>query len=222
MNKSSWLDDLSDLQKEQFSRYYDLLVEWNEKINLTTITERDDVYLKHFYDSVLLNELFPLSGTFCDVGTGAGFPGIPLKIVNPDLQVFLMEPIKKRCNFLEEVIRELGLTGITVLNVRAEEYKEQRFDFTAARAVASLNILAELCLPLTKVNGHFLAMKASKAHEELEEARQAINILGGTVNDIKEITLGENMSRVIIDVQKTKSTPSGYPRRYAQIKKKPL
>jgi len=222
MKEDLWLDNLTDVQREQFSRYYELLREWNEKINLTTITEKKDVYLKHFYDSVILDELYDLRGSLCDVGSGAGFPGIPLKIVKPELSVVLMEPIKKRCVFLETVIRELHLEGISVVNARAEEYKGQKFDYTTARAVAALNILAELCLPLTKKDGHFLAMKASKAAEELETAQNAIKILGGKVAETREITLSDDISRVIINIEKVKGTPAGYPRRYALIKKKPL
>ena len=222
MNEDLWLDKLTQVQRDQFSRYCDLLVEWNEKINLTTITQRDDIYLKHFYDSVILDELYDLKGSLCDVGSGAGFPGIPLKIVKPELDVVLMEPIKKRCVFLETVIKELGLKGITVINARAEDYKERRFDYTTARAVAALNILCELCLPLTKKGGHFLAMKSVKAHEELEEAQNAIRILGGKVFETREITLSGEMNRVIINIEKIKGTPAGYPRRYALIKKKPL
>ena len=222
MNEDLWLDNLTQVQRDQFSRYCDLLIEWNEKINLTTITDRNDIYLKHFYDSVILDELYDLRGSLCDIGSGAGFPGIPLKIVKPELNVVLMEPIKKRCVFLETVIKELKLEGITVVNTRAEDYKEQRFDYTTARAVAALNILSELCLPLTRKGGHFLAMKSVKAQEELESAQNAIKILGGKVLETKEITLSGDIHRVIIDIEKVKGTPAGYPRRYASIKKKPL
>ena len=179
---------LTTEQLAQFDLYASLLVEWNEKFNLTAITDRDDIFVKHFYDSLLLQAPFTDSDTLCDIGSGAGFPGIPLKIVYPQLKVFLMEPTGKRCLFLNEVISQLKLTDIEVLNCRAEEYKEKKFTYTTARAVSRLNILSELCLPLTEVNGHFIAMKGSQGHDELKEAANAIKKLGGTVRKVKEIT----------------------------------
>lgn len=213
---------LTTEQLAQFDLYASLLVEWNEKFNLTAITDRDDIFVKHFYDSLLLQAPFTDSDTLCDIGSGAGFPGIPLKIVYPQLKVSLMEPTGKRCLFLNEVISQLKLTDIEVLNCRAEEYKEKKFTYTTARAVSRLNILSELCLPLTEVNGHFIAMKGSQGHDELKEAANAIKKLGGTVREVKEIMLPDQQERILIDIEKARETPAGYPRRYAQIKKKPL
>ncbi|MBR2545388.1 MAG: 16S rRNA (guanine(527)-N(7))-methyltransferase RsmG [Erysipelotrichaceae bacterium] len=213
---------LTTEQLAQFDLYASLLVEWNEKFNLTAITDREGIFVKHFYDSLLLQASFKDTDTLCDVGSGAGFPGIPLKIAYPQLKVSLMEPTGKRCVFLNEVISQLKLTDIEVLNCRAEEYKEKKFTYTTARAVSRLNILSELCLPLTEVNGHFIAMKGSQGHDELKEAANAIKKLGGSVREVKEIMLPDQQERILIDIEKVRETPAGYPRRYAQIKKKPL
>ena len=213
---------LNTEQLAQFDLYASLLVEWNERFNLTAITEREDIFVKHFYDSLLLQKTFTDNDTLCDIGSGAGFPGIPLKIVYPQLKVSLMEPTGKRCTFLNEVITQLKLTDIEVLNCRAEDYREKKFTYTTARAVSRLNILTELCLPLTEVNGHFIAMKGSQGHEELKEASNAIRKLGGCVKEVKEIMLPDQQERILINIEKVRETPAGYPRRYAQIKKKPL
>ena len=213
---------LNTEQLAQFDLYASLLVEWNERFNLTAITEKEDIFVKHFYDSLLLQETFTDNDTLCDIGSGAGFPGIPLKIVYPQLKVSLMEPTGKRCTFLNEVITQLKLTDIEVLNCRAEDYSEKKFTYTTARAVSRLNILTELCLPLTEVNGHFIAMKGSQGHEELKEASNAIRKLGGCVKEVKEIMLPDQQERILINIEKVRETPAGYPRRYAQIKKKPL
>ncbi|MBR2745313.1 MAG: 16S rRNA (guanine(527)-N(7))-methyltransferase RsmG [Erysipelotrichaceae bacterium] len=213
---------LTTEQLAQFDLYASLLVEWNEKFNLTAITDREGIFIKHFYDSLLLQAPFKNTDTLCDIGSGAGFPGIPLKIAYPQLKVSLMEPTGKRCVFLNEVINQLKLTDIEVLNYRAEEYKEKKFTYTTARAVSRLNILSELCLPLTEVNGHFIAMKGSQGHDELKEAANAIKKLGGSVREVKEIMLPDQQERILIDIEKVIETPAGYPRRYAQIKKKPL
>lgn len=213
---------LTTEQLAQFDLYASLLVEWNEKFNLTAITDREGIFIKHFYDSLLLQAPFKNTDTLCDIGSGAGFPGIPLKIAYPQLKVSLMEPTGKRCVFLNEVINQLKLTDIEVLNYRAEEYKEKKFTYTTARAVSRLNILSELCLPLTEVNGHFIAMKGSQVHDELKEAANAIKKLGGSVREVKEIMLPDQQERILIDIEKVIETPAGYPRRYAQIKKKPL
>lgn len=215
------LVSLDEKQSAQFERYYQLLKEWNEKFNLTAITEREDVYLLHFYDSLLVADHIENEATLIDVGTGAGFPGIPLKIARPDLKVTLLEATDKKCHFLKKVIDELKLTEIEVINARAEEY-QGHYDYVTARAVASLNILAELCLPLAKTGGHFLAMKGPRGQEELVQAKNAIRKMGGSVQTFRENKLPNGDVRVIIDILKEKDTPKGYPRRYAQIKKKPL
>lgn len=216
--------EVTDRQLQQFERYADLLIEWNEKFNLTSITGREDIYVKHFYDSILPSLYHDLKGSLVDVGSGAGFPGIPLKIMYPDLEVTLIEPTGKRCTFLNEVISQLSLDKITVVNMRSEDYAREnvRFDFVTARAVAELNILTELCLPLVKTDGHFIVMKGPKAYQELENASRAIRVLGGTVREVREIPLSSDQTRVLIDIQKTSEHDPKYPRNYSQIKKKPL
>ena len=216
--------EVPNRQLQQFERYADLLIEWNEKFNLTSITGREDIYVKHFYDSILPSLYRDLKGSLADVGSGAGFPGIPLKIMYPDLEVTLIEPTGKRCTFLNEVISQLSLDKITVVNMRSEDYAREnvRFDFVTARAVAELNILTELCLPLVKTNGHFIVMKGPKAYQELENASRAIRVLGGTVREVREIPLSSDQTRVLIDIQKTSGHDPKYPRNYSQIKKKPL
>ena len=216
--------EVTNRQLQQFERYADLLIEWNEKFNLTSITGREDIYVKHFYDSILPSLYHDLKGSLVDVGSGAGFPGIPLKIMYPDLEVTLIEPTGKRCTFLNEVISQLSLDKITVVNMRSEDYAREnvRFDFVTARAVAELNILTELCLPLVKTDGHFIVMKGPKAYQELENASRAIRVLGGTVREVREIPLSSDQTRVLIDIQKTSEHDPKYPRNYSQIKKKPL
>ena len=216
--------EVTERQLQQFELYADLLVEWNEKFNLTSITDRENIYVKHFQDSLLPFIYYDLKCSLADVGTGAGFPGIPLKIIDPDLEVTLVEPTGKRCTFLNEVIRQLGLEKITVINKRSEDYARDnvRFDFVTARAVAELNILSELCMPLVKLNGHFIVMKGPKAFQELGTAARAIKTLGGTVREIREISLSEDQTRVLIDIQKISEHNPKYPRNYSQIKKKPL
>ena len=216
--------EVTNRQLQQFERYADLLIEWNEKFNLTSITGREDIYVKHFYDSILPSLYHDLKGSLTDVGSGAGFPGIPLKIMYPDLEVTLIEPTGKRCTFLNEVISQLSLDKITVVNMRSEDYAREnvRFDFVTARAVAELNILTELCLPLVKTDGHFIVMKDPKAYQELENASRAIRVLGGTVREVREIPLSSDQTRVLIDIQKTSGHDPKYPRNYSQIKKKPL
>ena len=216
--------EVTNRQLQQFERYADLLIEWNEKFNLTSITGREDIYVKHFYDSILPSLYHDLKGSLTDVGSGAGFPGIPLKIMYPDLEVTLIEPTGKRCTFLNEVISQLSLDKITVVNMRSEDYAREnvRFDFVTARAVAELNILTELCLPLVKTDGHFIVMKGPKAYQELENASRAIRVLGGTVREVREIPLSSDQTRVLIDIQKTSGHDPKYPRNYSQIKKKPL
>lgn len=215
---------ISDLQYEQLSRYAQLLQEWNERINLTAITEVRDIFIKHFYDSLLIAPYCETAHTLCDVGTGAGFPGLVLKIVYPQLHITLVEPTLKRVNFLRLVISELGLTSITVINQRMEECRDLKgtFDVVTARAVAALPILSELCLPFVKVDGMFIAMKGSSGEEELDAAKNALLTLGGKVLSVIRETLPEGSSRLNLLIQKHTVTPPKYPRAYSQIKKKAL
>ncbi|EST89145.1 16S rRNA (guanine(527)-N(7))-methyltransferase RsmG [Vagococcus lutrae] len=223
---------LTDQQMAQYRIYFDYLVEWNAKINLTAITDQEGVYLKHFYDSLTLsfiqefdNEAYHL----CDVGSGAGFPSIPLKIAFPHLKITIVDSLNKRIKFLSELVEALDLSDVTLCHSRAEDfgqnkaYREQ-FDFVTARAVARLNVLSELCLPLVKKDGYFLAMKAAKSEEELSEAQKAIAVLGGKF--IRETTTtlpsSEEDKRSLIVIQKKKETPKKYPRKAGTPNKSPL
>lgn len=182
----------------QFESYYNLLIEWNEKINLTAITQKDEVYVKHFIDCVYLAQYLKQNASVCDIGTGAGFPGIVLKIIRPDIKLYLVDSLNKRINFLQIVCDNLGLTDVKCIHARAEDvlFKNQylnTFDYVVARAVARLNTLTEYCLPYVKVGGQFLAMKSVKADEELKEASSAIKILGGKFNCIENYILNNEM-----------------------------
>lgn len=222
---------LNDNQLRQFERYYTLLVEWNEKINLTAITERHEVYLKHFYDSIMTVLHLPLnqeSVTLCDVGAGAGFPSIPMKIVRPNLEVTIVDSLQKRIHFLEQLVEELELEGVHCVHGRAEEvgqnpqYREQ-FDFVTARAVAALNVLSEYCLPLVKPKGYFLALKSQKADQELSDAQNAITLLGGQfISQSVRILPQEEAERSFILIQKVTSTPVKYPRKAGKPAKQPI
>lgn len=218
---------LSDKQLNQFELYYQTLVEWNEKMNLTAITKKEDVYLKHFYDSLTISFDYPFNNqSLCDIGAGAGFPSIPLKIVYPHLKITIVDSLTKRITFLKHLIQILELDNVEAISARAEDYaKEHRevFDIVTARAVARLNILDELCLPLVKVNGDFITLKGLKAQEELTEARTGIEKLGGKVIKQVDFTLtNENDYRCNIFIHKIKNTPKNYPRPFGKIKKKPL
>lgn len=224
--------ELSDVQMSQFATYFEFLVAENEKMNLTAITEQTQVYLKHFYDSITLGfeytDLLTKDIKVCDVGSGAGFPIIPLKIVNPGLKVTIIDSLGKRINFLNELATKLNLQDCDFVHMRAEDagqnkaYRE-KFDLVTARAVAKLNVLSEFCLPLTKIDGEFLAMKTENAIEELDVAKKAIAILGGKVIDTKEFTLSDDAGkRVIVEIQKKKITPKQYPRKAGTPGKKPI
>lgn len=215
-------------QAEQFQRYLELLLEWNEKINLTAITDPAEVVEKHFVDSLtLLSHCKIKQGAkVIDVGTGAGFPGIPLKILRPDLQLTLLDSLNKRLNFLGEVCSALGIEAERV-HRRAEEAgldhkMRESYDVVTARAVAPLNVLCEYCLPLVKMKGYFLAMKGPGAKEELEQAENALGILGGTDVELFSLSLPEAGERNIVSVQKKTFTPKGYPRHGGTITKHPL
>ena len=222
---------LNDQQIAQFERYYQLLVEWNEKMNLTAITQREEVYLKHFYDCLMVLWNMPLEEyalQLCDVGAGAGFPSIPLKIAHPELQVTIVDSLQKRLTFIEHLAEELGLEGVSCVHGRAEDVGQNpayrgQFDIVTARAVASLNVLAEYCLPLVKMGGQFLALKAQNSDQELEEARAAIRILGAKLIKVTEDQLPvEAADRRYILIQKTKETPNKYPRKAGKPAKNPI
>ncbi|GCF92385.1 ribosomal RNA small subunit methyltransferase G [Enterococcus florum] len=221
---------LDETQMEQFASYYRLLVEWNQKMNLTAITEQKEVYLKHFYDSLTLafSADFQTSGSLCDVGAGAGFPSVPLKIAFPDLEITIVDSLNKRILFLNHLTEELGLKKVSLFHDRAETFGKRKeiretFDFVTARAVARLNVLAELCLPLVNKQGYFFAMKAAKSEEELVEARSAIALLGGKLIAEQDVSLPKDGgSRYIVTIQKKKETPKKYPRKPGTPNKQPI
>lgn len=216
--------DLTDEMLKQYEIYYTYLVSENEKINLTGITLHDDVYLKHFYDSLtLLKAPIKDGDSICDIGAGAGFPSIPLKIAKPSLKITIVDSLQKRVNFLNNLVKKLELENVTIIWGRAEEVETKNFDVVTARAVARLNILDELCLPLVKKEGYFIAMKSSSLDEEINEAKKGISILGGKIEENISLVLPiEGSTRNILVVKKVKETPSKYPRKFASIKKMPL
>jgi 16S rRNA (guanine527-N7)-methyltransferase len=221
---------LTETQQEQFEQYYRQLVEWNEKINLTAITERGQVYLKHFFDSISLSFYVDMNQveTMADIGAGAGFPGIPLKIIYPHIKLTIVDSLNKRIQFLQHTTQLLGLRHVNCVHGRAEEMGRDRqfrdqFDLVTARAVARLNVLSEFCLPFARPNGRFVAMKGMDADEETSEARYAIRELKGEWEGSYSFTLPfELSSRQIIVVRKTSLTPAKYPRKPGTPTKSPL
>lgn len=216
---------LTDEMLQQFDLYADLLKEWNQKMNLTAIVEKEEVVEKHFYDCLLPLQHVSLSGKVADVGSGAGFPGLVFAITNPNVELHLIEPTGKRCTFLEEVVKQLNLKNVFIHNERSEDYVQnhrEEYDFVTARAVANLPVLSELCVPLIKVQGQFLALKGNKGMEELEDAKRALKILGCEEVEVFEDHLLNGDDRCNLLITKNKSTPKKYPRSYARIKKKPL
>lgn len=215
---------LTNQQLKQFKQYAQFLREENEKMNLTAITEEDEVYVKHFYDCLLIESLIESNASLCDVGSGAGFPGIVLAIARPDLNITLLEPLTKRCHFLLKLIELLQLKNVSVINERAEMAHDLResFDVVSARAVANLSILLELCVPLTKINGKLVLMKGSKGEEELSQASHAIKQLGISLDHVDQQTLLLKDHRVNLVFKKNRKTDKKFPRSFAKIKKSPL
>lgn len=210
---------------EKFKKYYDILIQENNKYNLTNITDETEVYYKHFLDSLKLGEYIDLNNkSLCDVGSGAGFPGIPLKIMYKDMKLTIIEPTLKRCNFLNMLVKELELDNVIIINDRVENCKELRecYDYVTARAVSNLPMLLELCIPLVKVNGIFCPMKGSNFQEEIEASINALKELDCKVVDVKTYQLSEYGMHSVILINKIKETNKKYPRGYALIKKKPL
>ena len=219
--------ELNDNQINQFNKYYELLVEYNKVMNLTGITEYEEVLEKHFYDSLTMaNKVNLDNSTLVDIGAGAGFPCIPLKIAFPSLDVTVVDSLAKRMKFLEIVIKELNLENIRCLAMRGEDFAKlhrEEFDFVTARAVARLNILNEITLPLVKVGGYFIALKGQDGLIEIDECKDAFNKLGARIDMIDEFNLpSENAKRINIFIKKEKKTNVIYPRDYAKIKKNPL
>lgn len=222
--------NLSDNDLNAFIKYKELLKEWNEKINITSITDDVEIDLKHFLDSLtpFTTNLFNGNKRIIDIGTGGGFPGIPLKILNRELDIVLLDSLNKRIIFLNEVIETLGLNNIIAMHGRAEElsikplYREQ-FDICISRAVASLNTLSEYCIPFVKVGGHFISMKGPDVVEELKGSKNAIKLLGGEIVDTKLVTLPQSdIIHSLIIIEKIKETPTKYPRGGGKPKKNPL
>lgn len=220
--------ELTNKQLEQFYLYMELLLEWNEKINLTAITDVDDIIKKHYIDSLTINKYIEENIKIIDVGTGAGFPGIPIKIVKENNEIVLLDALNKRLKFLEEVINKNNLMNIKTIHYRAEEagrdkkYRE-KFDIATSRAVAPLNVLLEYMLPLAKVGGKCICMKGSNAKEEIEQSKNAIQILGGEIEKVEEFNLPDtDMARTIIIVRKVLNTPSKYPRKAGTPSKEPI
>lgn len=217
--------NLNQEQLSQFEIYANLLQEWNKKMNLTAIVDLDGIYEKHFLDSLLPSFDFKIEGSLCDVGAGAGFPSIPLKILYPDLKVTIVEPLGKRVTFLKELCSQLNLHDVILCNERSEDHalhKRESYDIVTARAVANLVMLSELCVPLVKPNGFFLAMKGDRGFEEIDEAKFAIKTLGCELQDTYQKKLSDDSTRINFVFKKVKSAPRKYPRKFALIKKSPL
>lgn len=219
--------ELKEVQIEQFDKFYEMLVEKNKVMNLTGITEYEEVLEKHFLDSIAIYQEYKIGGKVIDVGTGAGFPGIPLKIAFPDMEVVLLDSLNKRIKFLDEVIEELGLEKIETIHGRAEdfavkkEYREQ-FDYCVSRAVANLASLSEYCLPFVKVGGDFIPYKSGEIEQEINESKNAVKILGGNIVEIKKFELPTSGSRSFVKVEKVKNTNKKYPRKAGLPTKEPL
>lgn len=217
-------------QLERFHKFYQLLIEWNKVMNLTGITEYEDVVEKHFVDSLSIIKAIDLSGihTVIDVGTGAGFPGIPLKIAFPHLRVVLLDSLNKRIKFLDEVISQLGLTEIRTIHGRAEEYarKEEyreQFDLCVSRAVANLSTLSEYCLPYIQVGGIFVPYKSGEIDDEVEQSKKAVRILGGNIKKVMKFELpGTDIHRSFVLIHKEQHTQKKYPRKAGIPAKEPL
>ncbi|MGI6710145.1 MAG: 16S rRNA (guanine(527)-N(7))-methyltransferase RsmG [Bacilli bacterium] len=224
----NYLNDfhLTDEMKKQFEIYTSFLIEENKKINLTAITKEDEIYIKHFYDSIIVSKYidFSISLKVADIGTGAGFPGIPLKIIYPNLKLYLIEPTLKRCLFLERLVEALNLKDVYIINKRAEDLNnKEEFDIALARAVSHLNILLEITIPFLKVNGLFIALKGSNIDSEIKEINNALKVLNCTLRETIKYDLPLEMGkRSLVFIKKTKTTDKLYPRKFSMIKKKTL
>lgn len=222
---------LGDHQMEQFYQYYELLIHWNSMINLTAITELHEVVTKHFVDSISLIRIIPeikdTSFSLIDVGTGAGFPGIPLKIAFPNLKVTLLDSLNKRVNFLNETIAQLDLEDIYAVHGRAEDFgrndvSRETYDLCVSRAVANLSTLSEYCMPLVKVGGYFVPYKSGKLEEELKNGKKAVKLLGGLIEDTVSFQLPNEDERILVKIKKMEKTSKKYPRKAGVPSKEPL
>lgn len=221
---------LTDVQKRQFDQYYELLIKWNRVMNLTGITDYDEVNLKHFTDSLTIVRINNMSAvnTLIDVGTGAGFPGIPIKIVFPHIKVTLLDSLNKRIRFLDQTAEELNLENVITLHGRAEDYarKEEfreKFDLCVSRAVANLSTLSEYCLPFVKTGGSFVSYKSGESEEEIRQSKRAFDILGGKLKKVEKFMLpGSDIGRALVEIEKIKNTQKKYPRKAGVPSKEPL
>jgi len=219
---------LNEEQINQYYKYMNLLIEWNEKVNLTAIIEPNDIILKHFVDSATILKYIKDNENIVDVGTGAGFPGIPIKIANNTLDIILLDSLNKRINFLNEVIQENNLEKIQTVHSRVEDFGNntkyrEKFEVATSRAVANLSVLAEYMLPLVKVGGRCICMKGSEIEEELEKSKNAINLLGGKITKVEQFKLiDSDNTRNIVIIEKVKNTPNKYPRKAGMPSKQPL
>lgn len=222
--------ELNEEQLTALGRYRELLIEWNQKFNLTAIKEEKEILIKHFLDSLTCFKILPRSGDYSliDLGTGAGFPGIPLKIVNPDIRLTLSDSVGKKVDFCRFIVEELGLSGVQAVHARAEDLGQDRqyrekFDWTVARAVADLPVLVEYLLPLTRVGGNALVMKGVEIQDELHRAESALALLGGRISTLEFVSLPEDSGeRSLVQIEKAKHTPAAYPRKAGTPAKKPL
>ena len=223
---------LDKTMSNQFEKYYELLIDWNQRMNLTTITDRDEVVQKHFIDSVLLLTKYDKTEfenkNIIDVGTGAGFPGIPLKIVYPEIDFVLVDSLNKRVKFLKDVKKALGLEGLEALHGRAEDLARDKslraaFDLCVSRAVANLSVLSEYCVPFVRTNGYFVSYKGKKGLEEISNAQNCMNVLGCKIEKVDDFRLEEDEAeRLLIRIKKCKGTPKLYPRKAGTPSKNPL
>lgn len=226
---NKWNINLDDIQVEQFCKYYELLIQWNEKMNLTSIIDKDEVIHKHFLDSSALIKYCDLSNLrLLDVGTGAGFPGIVLKILVPNCKITLLDSLAKRIGFLNEVISELNLSDIITIHGRAEDYAQdklyrEKFDIVTSRAVANMSTLSEYCLPFVKESGYFIPYKSGVIDEEVSVSKKALKILGGSVDKVEKFILPDTeFDRSLVFIKKIKNTPKNYPRKAGTPSKSPL
>ena len=222
--------ELSEKQYEQFIKYMRLVQEWNEKINLTAITEDNDFIKKHFIDCIkaFKSDAIVNAKTIIDVGTGAGFPGVPIAILHPNAKITLLDSLNKRINFLNIVVNELGLTNVTTIHSRAEDGARnpelrEKFDIATSRAVANMAVLSEFCMPYVKKGGYFVALKGPAVDEEMQNGKNAISILGGELENIIEVSIEDtDLKHNIVEIKKVKNCPKTYPRKAGTVNKKPL
>lgn len=226
MDVRYYIDKINSEMREKFENLCEFLLQYNEKVNLTSIKEKDEVFIKHFLDSILGEKLFFEGAHTIEIGSGGGFPSIPLKILREDLQFTLVESTAKKCNYLKACVDNFGFNGVQVVNARAEELGKsanfrEKYDCATARAVARLNVLCEYCMPFVKVGGNFIAYKG-ECEEELKEALKAIKVLGGEVESVERYCLPSGDKRTLISIKKVCATPVKYPRGKGRERKCPI